>query len=213
MSAENPNGEHKLWGMYTGVVIDDVDKRKLAQVRVRIPGLTDDVGWCLPMGSPGGGGMRRGFKSVPRVNAEVNIFFKQGDPDHPYYLPGNWGHPPNKGIEAPGGGLAPPLGDDLNVEGDEISAEEARWIDVYETESFIISIDERAHFADETTRGKGSFYFRHKLSGNTIEYDGTSNAIITSSELMTLNVTGLLAIDAGQLQLNGRFVRTTTDPI
>ena len=212
MDAENPNGEHKLRMMYTGVVLNDVDPEKMSRVRVRIPGLTQDSGWAWPMGSPGGGGPRRGLKMTPRVGAEVNIFFRLGDPNQPYYMPGNWGRTDN-GLETPGGGNAPPIGTDLNLEGDEVSAEEFRWIDYFETESFLFAIDERAHF-NEGSEGKGSFFIRHKKSGNTIEYDGASNALLVNVELMTLDVSGLLDIRGGQVQINGRIVRSSAvDPI
>ena len=208
---ENPQGEHKLRQMYTGVVIDDVDPEKLARVRVRIPGLIDDTGWCFPMGSPGGGTFRRGLKMVPRVNSEVCILFRMGNPDDPYYLPGNWGNT-EAGIETPGGGREPRLDDEINGEGDIIGPEDAKMVHVLETESFILSIDERTDLEDET-KGKGSFSIRSKLSGNTIEYDGLSNSLIVRAEILQLQATGLIDIRGDNVQINGRVVLSTSDPI
>jgi uncharacterized protein involved in type VI secretion and phage assembly len=41
----------------------------------------------------GGGQADRGLFWVPEEGAEVGVLFKMGDPDHPYYLPANWGAP------------------------------------------------------------------------------------------------------------------------
>jgi hypothetical protein len=210
MSNENPNQEAKFFALYTGVVIDRNDPRKLARVRVRVPGLIDEKSpWALPLGTFGGGyKVRRGFKFVPKVGAEIAVLFKMGDLDHPYYWAGNWGLPEDL-TEVPGGGKSPPIADELNAEGEDITAEEAPQIDTIETDSFLISFDER-----NGSEGKGSLYIRHKLSGDHVEYDGGSNAwIVKATQAVELQSDGVINITANQVAINGRIVRNTTDPI
>lgn len=208
MSVTNPNNEHRIPELMVGVVIDTADPLKLARVRIRVPGLFDEgTGWALPMGFAGGGGKRRGAKVVPRVGAEVGVLCHLGDPDACHYLPGHWGKPGGVS-EVPGGGLTPPIADELSAEGDEMTAEEAPLVDVFETESFLISVDERAGV------GSGSLFVRSKKSGDNIEYDGAAHAwIVSSTGPIQLKSASLISIEAPQVQINGRIVATKEDPI
>lgn len=208
MSVSNPNDEHRIPELMIGVVLDTADPLKLGRVRVRVPGIFDDgTGWALPLGFGGAGGARRGAKFIPRVNAEVGVLCHLGDPDSAHYIPGHWGKP--GGIsEVPGGGLTPPIEDKINAEGKEMTPEEAPLVDVLETESFLISIDERAG------AGKGSLFIRSKKSGDNIEYDGAAHAwIIASTGPLQLKSKSVLSIEAPQVQINGRIVANKGDPI
>lgn len=81
-------------GLEVGEVVDREDPRGLGRVRVRVPGILEpSSNWAWPLGAPGGGSSDRGLWWVPERGAEVGIFFKRGDVDHPYYLPANWGAP------------------------------------------------------------------------------------------------------------------------
>lgn len=98
LDTEEPRPE--FFGMQIGVVTHRDDPDNAGRVRVRIPGLVEPASaWAYPIGAPGGGSDDRGYFDVPEVDAEVAVWFKGGDPDHPYYLPGNWGRG-----EAPQGG-------------------------------------------------------------------------------------------------------------
>ncbi len=205
---DNPNEEHRIMSLQIGVVIDTADPLKLARVRVRVPGVFDEgTGWAFPLGFGGAGGARRGFKCVPRKGAEVGILCHLGDPDSCHYLPGHWGKP--GGIsEVPGGGLTPPIADELNAKGEELTAEEAPLVDVYETESFLISIDERV------PGGNGSLFIRSKKSGDFIEYDGAANGwVVSASGPVQVTSKSLIDLSAPQIQINGRLVANSTDPI
>lgn len=207
---ENPNEEARYFAFYTGVVVERNDPLKLARVRVRVPGLIQEKSaWALPVGTFGGGyKKRRGFKFVPKIGAEVAVLFHLGDLDHPYYWAGNWGKP-NDVTEVPGGGRAAPIEDELNAEGEELSAEEAPDVDAIETDSFVVIFDERGG-----ANGKGSLYIRHKLSGDHIEYDGEQNAwLVKATQAITLNSEGIINLNANQISINGRIVRNTGDPI
>ena len=191
-----------------GVVLDATDPLKLARVRIRVPGLFDEgTGWALPMGFAGGGGKRRGAKVVPRVGAEVTLLCHLGDPDACHYMPGHWGKPGGVS-EVPGGGLTPPTADELDAEGDELTPQEAPFVDVFETESFLVSIDERVK------GGKGSFFFRSKKSGDVIEYDGAAQGwLVQASGPIQIVSKSLISIDAPQVQINGRLVANKQGPI
>lgn len=214
MSEENPDDEAKFFAMYTGDVVERADPLKLARVRVRIPGLIDEKSaWAWPMGTFGGGlKQRQGLKMVPKLGAEVSVFFKLGDLDHPYYLAGNWGLPDVDDAEfneTPGGGQSPPIEDAIDAEGEELSAEDAPDVHVLETDSFLMIFDER-----EGEDGNGSFFIRSKKSGDNIEYDGEQNAwLVNATQAIQLNSKGSVSIDANIVTINGRQVRNTTDPL
>lgn len=80
-----------ILGLEIGEVVDRDDPEGNGRVRVRIPGLLDRSNWAWPLGSSGGGAPDEGTFNVPPLHAEVGVLFKQGHPDHPYYLPANWG--------------------------------------------------------------------------------------------------------------------------
>lgn len=91
----------RFLGLEVGVVVERDDPRGVGRIRVRIPGLIEPASaWAFPLGLPGGGAPDRGTWWVPEEGAEVGVFFKRGDPDHPYYLPANWGSP-SSGNEVP----------------------------------------------------------------------------------------------------------------
>jgi hypothetical protein len=96
----NPQAFNGLWD---GVVVDDLDPKKIGRVRVRIFDLhdedtpVDDLPWAFPnfpsafMASKAVGGNRAsgGMFQVPPIDALVNIMFKHGDPEFPVWI-GGW---------------------------------------------------------------------------------------------------------------------------
>ncbi len=220
---ENPENEAKYFAMYVGVVINRADPDKLGRVKFRIPGLIVESAWAFQGGAPGAGGGgtgRRGLKWVPKLDAHVCVWFHQGDIDHPFYLTGNWGAPDDKdGVErneSPGGGKEPAIGHfvsedeapDLD-EGEvaaETTAEDDPDILQMETDDFHVMIDER--------EGKRRFQIRHKKTGDNVEYDVEASAwLMRATTSIDLQCLGLINIQGNQIQINGRLVRTTDDPI
>lgn len=207
--------------MYVGVVVARDDPEKLGRVRVRIPGLIEPASsWAYPMGMPGAGGgastSSRGMKWIPRLGAHVCVFFHQGHIDAPFYMPGNWGAPfdadGNEVNEAPGGGREPAIGhfvsNDENFTGDAPAVTPGEDPDIIqlETDDFHVMIDERA--------GKRRRQIRHKETGDHVEYDGASSAwIMRATTAVDIQCLGIVSIDASQVQINGRIVRATNDPI
>lgn len=79
-------------GFYTGTVLDNEDPEQLGRVRIKIPGVIEPASaWAFPMGTLAGGTAGRGWFAVPEVNADVGVFFFQGDVDTLFYVPAHWG--------------------------------------------------------------------------------------------------------------------------
>ena len=193
---ENDHGDIRYKYMQVGYVVDRADPLAIGRVRVCVPGLIEKSGWCFPMGMPGGGTAQRGFKFVPRMNAEVCVFFKGGDPDAPYYMPAQWGTPGGKS-EAPGftsNGDAGPNPED---------------VDIIETDRYLIEIDNRAASA--------ALRFTDKNFPDTkIEFDGgpTGPGItIEGTAAIVLNTLGIVSITGSVVTINGRPVSDGSQPI
>ncbi len=158
----------------------------------------------MPIGAPGGGHTNIGFFFPPRPGANIAIFCKGGDPDHPRYLCGPWGAP--EGVtEIPTFALFDPQDDTTPV----LSAER-HLINGIETERWQIILDNRP--------GKQSLILRDKVGlpdpdnkgqfvRNEIEIDGTNQGIrIQAIAGLSIKCFGAIDIDAMTLRLNGRQV-------
>jgi hypothetical protein len=138
--------ETRYVALYTGVVADNVDPEKLARVRVTVPGLLEPSGWAWPVGVMGGGTTQRGWWDPPDINAEVGVWMRQGDPDHVYYVPSNWGR----------GEQPTPIAD--------LSPADAVKVKCYETSRWLMVFDCREG-------GVGSWSILDKETGNTVKFD------------------------------------------
>lgn len=156
-----------------GVVIDRSDSKGLGRVRVRIPGVIPASAWAWPLGAPGGGSADKGTWWIPEIGAEVGVFFKRGDPDHPYYLPANWGAPP-AGNEVPTAAQVGGKGDpDIRVL-------------AFGTYDVVI----------DTRPATKSFKIVDKADGeNLIEFDGVTRVLtISATTAIRINATGAIEI-------------------
>lgn len=182
-------GEHKLLGQYEGPVVDNKDPKKLGRVKVNIPGVAEPTGWAFPLGWPGAGGKKRGGWAPPPIGAEVAVFFKQGDPDHPRYMCGFFGE-----------GEAPD-------EADEASVEDAPKIPyVFNGDRFKIIMDERP--------GKARIAIEDKKTGDMYEIDGVKLGLkLKSSSAMSIECDGAIDIRGSSVTINGRKVAPTSKPI
>lgn len=189
---DDPEGGLRLPGVCIGVVTNRIDPMKLGRVKVRIPGLIEpESGWVWPL-TIGGGSGGRGLNLVPALGADVAVFFNQGDPDHPYYLGGNWGAP-GGAIETPGKVADRP-------------PEEACLVGALETERWLVVFDD-----NEST---ASLLIQDKRSGDGIELDAVQRGItIKGTAAVRIETVGLVDIVGCQVQINGRVVRAGSDPI
>lgn len=195
MSSEMDGFGDKWKALHVGVVTENADPDLLGRVKIRVPGLVEpSTDWALPLGNPGGGGMRRGLYAPPPVGAEVGVFFAGGEVDRPYFLPGNYGLP--GGVrETPGpvGGYAPPtyLGEPGAAE--EIAPEDAPLVKSFESDDWVIVLDDRP--------GKSSAKLENKVSGDHILMLGKPRYATE------IRVTGTLRIVAeGQLDLQSNNI-------
>lgn len=174
----------KLLSMQVGVVVDNTDPEKLGRVRVRIPGLIETKSaWALPMGAPGGGSGQRGFFDAPAVGADVCIWFKGGDIDHPHYLPSNWGR-----------GQQP-----AKIQDSDVSPEDAPKVHAYETDRWQMTFDDRP--------GKSLLQLRDKTTGDVVELDGEGMGInIKGTAMVNIQATGQINIQGLIVTINGRLV-------
>lgn len=189
MTATNEMGPYPTF--YTGVVKDRSDPLGLGRVRIEIPNVTPLSNWAWPMGTLGGGSDGRGAYFVPELDAEVSVFFKQGELEYPHYLCGNWGMPST----AEGGTEVP---DVLKI----IPPEERPDVRVLSSKRYVIIMDDR--------KDQEYLVIRDKETGDLIGLDGVKRTITLNAETgIVIKTDGLVDISGAQVQINGRVVATS----
>ena len=181
--AEEEVTNSKLFGMFVGYVVNREDPQALGRVQVCIPGFIEPhSAWAWPLGTCGGGSKDRGFFAVPELNAEVAVFFNQGELGAPYYISTNWG--------SPGGESEVP-------EEAQKSPPDNR---VIATETFRIEMDESED--DHKLR------LLNKKTGDEITLDADQNIItIQGTTAIVIKALGSITLDAAQVSIKGRAVR------
>jgi len=179
----------RLLGMYVGYVVDRKDPEGLGRVRVCVPGLIEPgSGWAWPLGTVGGGSKNRGFFAVPEENAEVALFFNQGDIDQPYYLAAHWGKP------------------DGQSEVPEEAQKDPPDNRVLATETFRIELDE--------TMGARKLKLTNKKTGDYLEFNAEANTVtLQATTSLTIRAVGGIALEATQVNIAGRVVRPVAEAI
>jgi hypothetical protein len=182
----------RMFGMHTGTVFDDADPKGLARVRVMILGLCEPASaWAWPFGLAGAGGADRGGFIVPPKGADVVVFFKNGDIDHPFYAGGNFG--------LPGGVSEVPTPAKM-------AGAQAHKVAVLETDLWRVSMDSRPT--------SPYLVVENKTTGDKIEIDGLVGGVqIDAKVALILKCIGAVNIQGLQVSINGRIVRPGTDPI
>jgi len=87
--------EHRFYGKYRGIVVDNVDPEHLGRLKVRVPSVLGSnvvTGWALPC-APYGGDVNQGFFFVPEVGAGVWVEFEEGDLEFPIWVGTFWSKP------------------------------------------------------------------------------------------------------------------------
>ena len=94
--------EHRFYGKYRGIVVDNQDPAKLGRLKLNVPSvLGSDVvtGWATPC-APYGGADDIGFLFIPDVGAGVWAEFEEGDLEFPIWSGSFWSQP-NSDTEIP----------------------------------------------------------------------------------------------------------------
>jgi len=87
--------EHRFYGKYRGIVVNNQDPAKLGRLQLRVPSvLGSDVvtGWAMPC-TPYGGAADLGFLYIPDVGAAVWTEFEEGDLEFPIWAGSFWSQP------------------------------------------------------------------------------------------------------------------------
>lgn len=78
--------------IFLGEVVENDDPEGWGRIRVKIPGIVEpESRWAFHIGRMFG--VKEGIHWVPRVGANVVVWFLQGNVDHPYYAAGPFGAP------------------------------------------------------------------------------------------------------------------------
>ncbi len=87
--------DHKYYGKYRGIVVDNKDPEQLGRLKAKVPAvLGNDVvtGWAAPC-LPYGGAPGQGFFFIPEVEAGVWVEFEAGDLEFPIWVGTYWAKP------------------------------------------------------------------------------------------------------------------------
>ena len=87
--------DHKYYGKYRGIVVNNNDPENLGRLKVKVPSLLgNDVvtGWAMPC-LPYGGAADQGFFFIPEVDAGVWVEFEAGDLEYPIWVGTFWSKP------------------------------------------------------------------------------------------------------------------------
>lgn len=81
--------EHKKFGLYKAIVVDNEDPQNLGRIKVRIPRVMGKSSiWAFP--SIPFGGNNCGFFMLPPKGSFVRILFENGNSNYPVWIGGWW---------------------------------------------------------------------------------------------------------------------------
>lgn len=178
--------------LYDGVVTDVNDPLKIGRVRLSVPGVLDESDWAFPLSMGRGDGV--GFWHVPKVGADVGVWFLGGDFDRPFYVPGHH-------IAPRGSGRGPSF-----IQAAEVSVADAPKIKLWETEDHLILLDGRD--------GRQAFEVRDKTTGDGVAYDRSTLSLeVKGTVSVKITSTGAIDIDGLAVTILGRPVVPGAGPI
>lgn len=180
-------------GLHTGTVADNKDEDGLGRVRVEIPNVHEPMGpWAWPLG--GSYGPNRSIWFPFEKGAEVGVFFKEDDPDHPYVVAGYFGDgTPDGKPDSPS-----PVRN--------LSPDESLEVAAVEFGNYIIVIDNRP--------GKKGLILQEKRSGDRIEHDGEKHSwVVKGTSAVIIQADGQIVLDAPLITIGGRPVGPGPEPI
>lgn len=87
----------RYMGPFAGIVVDRIDPLALGRIRLTVPEIglltPNKTDWAFPMTASLSGKSDEGNVFVPQVDAQVWVFFRNGDPNKPVYSGGFPGRP------------------------------------------------------------------------------------------------------------------------
>jgi phage baseplate assembly protein gpV len=179
-------------GLYNGVVTSNADPLKIGRVRVRVPGLIVESDWAFPLALSRGENV--GFWQIPKVGADVGVWFLAGDHDRVFYVPGH--------CIAPRGQSKAPT----TIQAADVTPDAAAQISVWETEDHVIVLDGRP--------GAQGFEVRDKITGDGVSYERASMSLsIKSTVAVKIESSGVVDINALAVTIMGRPVVPGAGPI
>lgn len=172
--------------LFSGVVTANDDPQKLGRVRVRVDGLCEPhSAWALPLGGLGGASKRRGAIVPPEIGANVVVCFLAGKVDQPAYWMGP--HRTSERVE----------------EHVDVATAAWRW------GPFRLSVTDTG-----AGLNGGKLTITNTHNQDEISMDATTNTIqVSASRELVLAAKGLVRIEGATVEINGRPVLPSPDPI
>ena len=184
----SPTIGRRIYGFMWGIVLNNNDPEVRGRVRTNVPGLKSDMKWAVVVGVPGAGAEKRGGYMVPRVDSQVLVGFIQGDIDEPFCMFG-----------------PPALNETPAVVNEKTTATTRGDIAAYETDTFELFV------VDTATEKK--IMMRSKDGENLVEIDAIDHSVHIKAANAVIVEAGLVHIDAARVQIKGRPVLPTGEPI
>lgn len=204
MASSDDAPDPRYYGVHEGYVVTNRDPKGLGRVRVCVPGLMPEEGstWAWPMNA--GIGKGRGRWDPPDPQAEVYVWFLNGDPEKVRYQPGHHfrDHTPSAVAAAKDEATTPDGKIDATLQVKVI----------HETEEWQIVVDERP--------GNRRLYINAKSLGEDLD---TGSALMVELDReqgvlalvgtggIALRSTGLIDIVGTTIQIGGRKVTQGID--
>lgn len=182
--------EHRFFGKYRGLVVDNADPQQLGRLKVRVPSLLGEqvvTGWATPC-APYGGAADQGMLLVPDVGAGVWVEFEEGDLEFPIWVGTYWSKPSGTTeLPRPNGGDGSEAGD--------VKDPPTRKI-LKTSKGHTIQLEDKdGEEAIVIVEGKHKHFVRFDKDGIAIQ-DAAGNSLVMTSSAVTLTAKADLTIDA-----------------
>lgn len=182
----------KYYGLYPGVVVDNVDPKGQYRLRVRIAGFLERSTWATPMGTIGGGSEQRGGIATPAIGADVGVMFMLGDLERPVWMAGHW---------ATRDGAS-----EVPLPARDVPPAEVHQVQCLQLGNLVFSVDER--------QGQRKLAIEDTATGDAIVWDLEKQGLrIKMTSGVLLECDGLVSVNGAQVTVQDRLVRITGKPV
>jgi len=198
--------ESKIYGVVTGIVIDNKDPEEMGRVKVKIPRISGDEesNWARVASFMGGND--RGAVFLPEVNDEVLVVFEFGDINMPYIIGSLWNgkdKPPEQNTDGENNiriiksrsGHIIKFDDKENNEKIEIVDKTQKNTIIIDSKENIISINSDKDIEFSAPNGK------FIVNAKDIEVNSTASTKIKADSDIDIKATGNLKADGAELDL------------